>query len=144
VPGPEGVGGTLVGGGALYIVARSSPARQEAAWRFARFLNGADQQAFWAASTGYVPIRRSAVGLPTLEARWDEVPQFQVAYEQLLQGVENPASAGPVIGDYEAVRRAVVHAFEQLSQGTAPDDALAGAATAANEAIADYERRVAP
>ena len=39
MPGPKGKGGVLVGGGANYIVKKSSPEKQAAAWQYAKFLN---------------------------------------------------------------------------------------------------------
>src|SRR4029078_3447534 len=56
-PGPPGQGGVLVGGAAMYIVNKSSPAKQEAAWRFAKFLDEPASQATWAARTGSLPLR---------------------------------------------------------------------------------------
>jgi sn-glycerol 3-phosphate transport system substrate-binding protein len=142
-PGPVGRGGVLVGGAALYILNRSAPAEQEAAWRFAKFLNEPASQATFSAATGYVPIRRSATTLEPLTARWAAVPGFKVAYDQLVTGVENVATAGPVIGDYVGVRKAVQDALQGLlTAGTPPKEALDRAAERANAAIADYNRRI--
>jgi sn-glycerol 3-phosphate transport system substrate-binding protein len=142
-PGPEGNGGVLVGGAALYILNKSSAAKQEAAWRFAKFLNEPETQATWSASTGYVPIRQSSTKLDPIVKRWAEVPGFQIAYEQLLAGENNEATAGPVIGDYTGVRKAVADALlNMVTQGTAPKAALDRAAKDANEAIESYNRRV--
>jgi sn-glycerol 3-phosphate transport system substrate-binding protein len=142
-PGPEGRGGVLVGGAALYILNKSSPAKQEAAWRFAKFLNEPASQATWSAGTGYVPIRKSAIDLDPIKKRWAEVPGFKVAYDQLLAGVDNEATAGPVIGDYVGVRKAVEDALQAMvTTGTPPKQALDRAAQRANAAIAEYNTRV--
>lgn len=143
MPGPEGDGGVLVGGAALYIVNKSSAAEQEAAWRFVQFLDEPENQAQWSASTGYIPLRKSAVDLPAVEQRWAEEPGYRVAYDQLVTGPENVATAGPVIGAYRDVRTAAVDAIQQmLSQGLAPDKALTRAARDADAAIEDYNSRV--
>jgi sn-glycerol 3-phosphate transport system substrate-binding protein len=142
-PGPEGRGGVLVGGAALYILNKSSPAKQEAAWRFAKFLNEPQTQATWSASTGYVPIRQSAIELEPIVKRWAEVPGFRVAYDQLLAGENNEATAGPVIGDYTGVRKAVSDALQAMvTQGVPPQQALDRAAKGANEAIEEYNARI--
>lgn len=142
LPGPEGDGGTFVAGGANYIVRGSDPARVEAAWRFARFLNEPESQATWA-ETGYIPIRVSATELPAVQRLWREHPEYRVAYEQLDQPVNNIATAGPVIGDFAGVRDAVTDALEQmLTAGMAPADALTQAKQQADAAIADYNARV--
>ncbi len=143
MPGPEGEGGILVGGAAIYIVNKSSDARQEAAWRFAKFLNEPQSQATWSAGTGYVPIRQSAAELSPLKERYVEAPAYRVAFEQLLSGVENVATAGPVIGDYIGVRKAVSDALASMfSQGASPADALKQAAQAGDAAIEEYNARI--
>jgi sn-glycerol 3-phosphate transport system substrate-binding protein len=142
-PGPEGRGGVLVGGAALYILNKSSPAKQEAAWRFAKFLNEPETQATFSAATGYVPIRQSAIELEPIQKRWAEIPGFKVAYDQLLAGVDNDATAGPVIGDYTGVRKAVADALQAMvTQGTPPKQALDRAAKDANDAIEEYNTRI--
>jgi sn-glycerol 3-phosphate transport system substrate-binding protein len=148
MPGPDSPqGGVLVGGAALYISARSSPARQAAAWRFATFLNQPDTQAEWAAATGYIPIRKSAVGMAPLAQRWAQAPGYRVAYDQLLAGPENDATAGPVLGAYggagQGVRGAIIDALAaMLTRGVPPEQAVREAARKADAAIAEYNARV--
>lgn len=143
LPGPEGKGGALVGGAALYLMKSSSPEKQEAAWRFAKFLAEPEVQAKWAAGTGYVPIRASALDQKVLQDRWKSEPGFRVAYDQLVNGVENTASAGPVIGDYVGVRDAVRNALAEMFGGKrTPEAALARAAADANAAIETYNSSI--
>ncbi len=136
-------GGVSVGGGALYIVNQSSPAKQAAAWEYAKFLNEPEQVAAWAAGTGYVPTRESAVELPVVQQRWAELPGFQVAYDQLLDGKNNLKTAGPVIGAFQAVR-AVIEEQEtaMLNDGKKPKAALRDAKQQSDAEIEDYNDRV--
>ena len=61
MPGPTSPdGGVLVGGAANYIVNRSSPAKQAAAYEFAKYLASPRVQSEWAAATGYTPVSASA------------------------------------------------------------------------------------
>jgi sn-glycerol 3-phosphate transport system substrate-binding protein len=145
IPGPAAAtgGGINVGGAALYISKRSAPEKQEAAWRLAKFLTQADVQAEWAAATGYIPLRTSAVTLPAIQQQWAKSPGYKVAYDQLTSGVNTVATQGPAIGDFQGVRDAVVDAENSMfSQGRPPDQALAGAAKNANGAIQAYNARV--
>jgi sn-glycerol 3-phosphate transport system substrate-binding protein len=145
MPGPSAneSGGVLVGGAALYISKKSSPAKQEAAWRFAKFLTQADVQAEWAAATGYIPIRKSATTLPAIQQQWAQNPGYKVAYDQLVNGPNTLATQGPALGDYQGVRDAVIDAeTAMLSQGRPPDQALADAAKNADAAIAAYNARI--
>ena len=143
MPGPVGKGGILVGGAALYVPKKSSPEKQAAAWKFIKFLNEPANQAQWAVGTGYVPIRKSALDDPTLKAAWAKTPEYKVAYDQLVTGVNNVATAGPVFGAYDDVRDTVVNSITaMLTSGTDPKTALHQAATKANEQIAAYNARI--
>jgi sn-glycerol 3-phosphate transport system substrate-binding protein len=142
MPGPKGKGGVLVGGAANFISRKSSPDKQAAAWQFAKFLNEPDVQAEWSAGTGYVPVRTAAVNVPVLQQRWAEVPEFKVAYDQLLSGASNAASAGPVIGDYKGVRDVVRDSQQQMFGGMSPSAALKLAKEEANAKIEEYNSRV--
>ena len=143
MPGPEGKGGVLVGGAALYMSSRSSKAKQAASWEYLKFLNEPAIQADWAASTGYVPIRMSSVEEQIIVDLWAERPEFKVAYDQLTTGVNNVATAGPVIGDYQGVRDSVLEAIQaMLTQGLSPKKALKQAKRDANSKIEEYNSRV--
>jgi sn-glycerol 3-phosphate transport system substrate-binding protein len=143
MPGPEGVGGVLVGGGALYVSKESSRQEIAATWKFVKFLVTPGTQAAFAAATGYVPIRKSSVNEQILIDRWNAEPGYHVAYDQLLSGKDDLATAGPVIGDYSAVRTVMRDAMiTMLREGTDPDAALAEAAKDATAVIDAYNRRV--
>jgi len=142
VPGREDDGGVLVGGSGLYVSA-SDPAKQAAAWRFAEFLTSAESQSQWAAATGFIPVRQSATELPEIQARWEEIPGFRVAYDELNEGAENEATAGPAIGDYRGIRRAVGEAESRMYlEDLTPEEAISQAAEAANEALQSYNDRL--
>jgi sn-glycerol 3-phosphate transport system substrate-binding protein len=142
LPGRSGDGGVVVGGSGLYITA-TEPAQQAAAWEYVTFLTSTEAQATWSAATGYVPVRTSAVDRPEVQERWDEVPGFRTAYDQLVEGADNAATAGAVYGDSAGVRAAVEDALTRmLVDGLPPDEALALAAREADAAIAAYEERL--
>jgi sn-glycerol 3-phosphate transport system substrate-binding protein len=141
--GPR-TGGALVGGGALWLDSTTSEDERAGAWDFVTWLTAPEQMAFWHANTGYIPIRRSAIDLPEIAELWATEPEFQVAYDQLVQGRETIATSGPVVGNHSQVRsRAIVPAIEKLLiQGLDPAVALAEATAEANRIIADYTRRL--
>src|SRR5262249_12248044 len=60
MPGPAGKGGVLVQGGEMFIVNKSAPEKQAAAWEFLKFLDTPASQATWAVGTGYLPIVKKA------------------------------------------------------------------------------------
>jgi sn-glycerol 3-phosphate transport system substrate-binding protein len=143
MPGPSGDGGVLVGGAALYISKGSAPEKQAAAWDFLKYLTSPEIQAEFAAGTGYVPIRESSIELPAIKDLWAREPGYKVAYDQLTTGVNNVATAGPVIGDYQGVRDSILAAEQEMfTEGLSPQQALTKAARSADQKIEDYNSRV--
>jgi sn-glycerol 3-phosphate transport system substrate-binding protein len=143
MPGPEGNGGVVVDGAALWIVKESAPEKQAAAWEFAKFLNSEQSQATWAAGTGYVPIVTAAADSPEVQALWERIPGYKVAYDQLLTGANNLATAGPVIGDYTGVQTAVRESWQRMfSEGMSPKSAIKTASEDATSAMQEYNSRV--
>lgn len=145
MPSPDG--GELVGGAASYIVNRSTPDKQAAAYAFAKFLTSAPVQSEWAAATGYVPVSKTAASMPPLSTQYARKPEYKVAYDELLAGANNAATAGPVVGAYgakgEGVRGAIIDAWDAMLSGRlTPDQAVAQAAQQANAAIEEYNARV--
>jgi len=142
-PGPEGKGGVFVGGAALYIVNKSAPEKQAAAWEFMKFATSPETQAKWAAATGYVPTRRSAVDQPVLRDAWAASPELRVGYDELVGGPNNTATSGPVLGPYAEIRKAVAQELQAITTARkTPDAAAKDAAAAANRVLAEYNSRV--
>jgi sn-glycerol 3-phosphate transport system substrate-binding protein len=142
LPGRVEEGAVPVGGAALYISA-SEPAKQAAAWEFIKFATTPEKQAVWAAETGYVPVRTSSAEEAALQTRWEEVPGLRVAYDQMIEGAENEATAGAVIGPYQDVRDTIEQAENGMFlESRDPAEALADAAAEANSLIEDYNNRI--
>ena len=138
-----GKGGVLVSGGALYISNKSAPEKQAAAWQFEKFLDSAASQTTWAIGTGYLPIVKAAADSSAVQAFWVKNPGYKVAYEQLLNGPTNPATAGSVIGNYVGVRDAVRDGENSMFlSGTAPAAALKDTASKVTTEIRDYNVQI--
>lgn len=139
-----GKGGVTVAGAGMYIMKKSSPLKQAAAWDFLKFLDLPASQATWSVGTGYIPIRTSAAKDPALQAQWAKYPGYKVAYDQLVAGKSTAATAGPVIGPYAAERLTIINAYQSVfgAKGD-PLAALKTAATKTNQLITDYNSRVA-
>lgn len=142
LPSPAKGGGVFIGGAGLFMVSKSAPANQDAAWQFIKFLNEPASQASWAVGTGYIPIRKSATTLPAITQAWASVPYFRVAYEQILASPTDPATAGAVIGAFNEVSNAINDGITSLATGINPKKALANTAAACNSAVAAYNARI--
>jgi sn-glycerol 3-phosphate transport system substrate-binding protein len=143
MPGPSHKGGVLVSGGALYMVNKSKPEKQAAAWKFLKFLDEPANMTAWAIGTGYIPIRESSAASPEMTAYWAQNPTYKVAYDQLLSGPTNAATSGSVIGQYTGVRDSVRDAENSMFlQGKDPKAALKDASSNATTAIQDYNSKL--
>ncbi|MFJ3407619.1 ABC transporter substrate-binding protein [Promicromonospora sp. NPDC090134] len=80
--GPQG-GGTPTGGTGLAIPSSKTPEEQLAAAMFLQFLTNTENTATFSQSTGYMPVRTSAVESDTMKATYEETPQFRTAVDQL-------------------------------------------------------------
>jgi sn-glycerol 3-phosphate transport system substrate-binding protein len=136
-------GGIEPGGSGVYISKKVPAADQAAAWEFVQWIDNTQSQATWGAGTGYIPIRKSSAQTATIQHLWATAPGYKVAYNQLLNGANDPASSGSVIGPYPDVRTDILTAEENMFQtNTSPAKALAGAEAAANTTISQYNQRL--
>jgi sn-glycerol 3-phosphate transport system substrate-binding protein len=122
---------------------KTSPAeRQDGAWQFIKFLLGAGPMAAWSLGSGYIPITTAAVDEPVLTAAWSKVPEYKVAYEQVLGTKPSTATAGAVAGALDQVETNLGNGLEAMSNGTPAATALASVVSQSNAAIASYNSRV--
>lgn len=137
-PGDVDAPGAIVGGASLWIVNQDDPVRTAAAWDFISFLVSAQSQSTWAAATGYIPLRSTALDLDPIAAKYVEDPRFKVAYDQLLEAADDPASVGAVLGPQREIRTLTARAIATVLQGGDVLATLQDAAAQANALLADY------
>ena len=136
-------GGVQPAGNGLWISAKSSAAKRAAAWEYISFLDSTQSMATWSVSTGYIPIRTSSANSAEVQALWTKDPKWKIAYDQLTKGVADAATAGPVIGPFNAVHQAVGEAEGSMFVNhVAPKTALSTAASKSDAAISDYNQRL--
>lgn len=82
--GPKGFG-CPTGGAGLAIPDMIPDANKVAAMRFLHFMTGTSSTAFYSASVGYMPVRKSAVEGPVMTQVYKDRPQFRTAVDQLAK-----------------------------------------------------------
>ncbi|TPG23046.1 ABC transporter substrate-binding protein [Variovorax guangxiensis] len=75
--------GSPTGGGNFYIFKKSTPAQQEAAFKFAKWVTQPERAAQWSMETGYVAVSQAAYDTPTLKKYGQDFPAALVARDQL-------------------------------------------------------------
>jgi sn-glycerol 3-phosphate transport system substrate-binding protein len=136
-------GGIEPGGSGVYISDRVPALQQAAAWQYLSYLCNTQSQATWAAGTGYIPVRKSSAQTATVQHLWVTNPGYKVAYNQINNGLNSPATAGSVIGPYANVRTDVLNAeISMYTQGVKPATAVKTAESNVNSTIASYNSRL--
>ena len=75
--------GSPTGGGNFYIFKKSSPAQQEAAFRFIKWITHPERAAQWSIDTGYVAVSPDAYFTDALRKYGRDFPPAVVARDQL-------------------------------------------------------------
>jgi len=89
---PRKVKGAAATGGSYLAVPAYTKHTQEV-WTFIRWMIQDPQMYYWVTHTGYVPVTRSALQYPQLQAYYKAHPEYYVPVEQLLQyGHSQPTS----------------------------------------------------
>lgn len=116
---------TLTLNGPAWIMLRSTPARQLAAWLFVRWFSEAPQTVRWSELTGWLPVRRSAA--QGLVATFTANAGFKVAFDLL-----NVAQAQPDIPQWNGIAQLLVRAVNAAVEGNDAAQVLNDAAVAAD------------
>jgi multiple sugar transport system substrate-binding protein len=95
-PLPAGPAGqhTELYGAPFAMFNKSTPAQQQAAWLFLKFITKPAQTAYWSMHTGYMPVRRSALKIPIMASYYKQYPDRLAAADQLDNAVLEPALNG--------------------------------------------------
>jgi sn-glycerol 3-phosphate transport system substrate-binding protein len=79
--------GSPTGGGNFYISKKASPAEQQAAFQFIKWITTPERAAQWSIDTGYVAVRPEAYETPAMKKYVSEFPPAAVARDQLQYAV---------------------------------------------------------
>ena len=136
-------GGIEPGGSGVYISNKVPAIDQAAAWQYLSYICNTQSQATWAAGTGYIPVRKSSAQTATVQHLWATNPGYKVAYNEINNGINTPATQGSVIGPYADVRTDVQNAeISMYTNGVSPASAVKTAEQIVNSTISSYNSRL--
>ena len=127
--------GAPTGGGNFYITNGISEERQQAAWKYIKFMCETERAAQWSIDTGYVATRNSCYETELLKDYYASFPQALVAYEQLQY-------AQPELTTYSAAEmwRILNDNIQDAVTGEmTAAEALEAAQEQGDELLADYQ-----
>ncbi len=99
---------TILGGATLWALRGNEPADDKGVAQFLKFIIDLPQQRWWAATTGYVPITKTAVKSLEDDSFYKQNPEQWTAVSQLLNAKPAPNSQGLRLGNYVQVRKATI------------------------------------
>ncbi len=112
--------GTPVGGGNFVVFKGISKEKQDAAWKFIRWMTSPEWAAYWSRESGYVCVNKLGYELPEMKKFMDEFPQMWVAARQLQYAY--PKMMAP---NYQQIRKIMTTNLDAVQQGKkSPKDAL--------------------
>jgi ABC-type glycerol-3-phosphate transport system substrate-binding protein len=119
-PGPQQQ--IVVAYGASYTVLKSTPAKQLAAWLFARWLLSPENQAQWVESTALLPLRSSVLNM--VSSFRQSLPEWDgaVKYIDASQGI-------PQLASWRKVRYVLQDGMDTIFQTNMPLDQLSSVLT---------------
>lgn len=112
----------------------TTPEQQQTAWAFVKYFTSPDVGARWAAETGYLPVRKSALGHPVLQQFWKEWEDGRAAYDCMAF-----AKVEPNVMGWQEVRTLVERALTEVISGLKPGrEAALALKEAADAALARH------
>jgi sn-glycerol 3-phosphate transport system substrate-binding protein len=126
---------TTLGGASLWVLRGQGRADDKRVAQFLKFLIESAQQSWWAATTGYVPITRTAVKNLEDDAFYKQNPEQWTGVSQLLNAKPTPNSQGLRLGNFVQVREAIELELENILAGKKTVKEALDAAVARGNAI---------
>ena len=137
-------GGVEPGGSGVYISDKVPAFDQAASWDYLAYLCNTQSQATWAAGMGYIPVRKSSAQTATVQHLWTTDPGYKVAYNEINNGANTPATSGSDIGPYADVRTDILNAeISMYTGGVSPTNVVKTAESNVNSTISSYNSRLA-
>lgn len=130
--------GVVIGGASIWLV-RDHPVEELMVARdFTLYMTNPENMVSWHKATGYYPVRVSSVQMLEDEGWFTKFPNARTAFDQLLETVPNDATAGALMGTFQATRTIVEEAIQKVLNGADVDAALLEAKKLADAALAEY------
>lgn len=107
----------LVSGASLWVLRGREPADYKGVALFLKFLAEPQQQAWWAAATGYVPVTKTAAETLKDGGFYTKNPEQWTGMSELLNPTPTPNSRGLRLGNYAQVREVIELELENIFTG---------------------------
>ncbi len=131
-------GNSIIGGASLWVMKGHKKDAYRGAAKFLEFLGQTDQQVWWHANTGYLPVSKSALqALP--RDHFAKNPNLWTAFAQITKGKTTPNSQGIRLGNFVAIRDTIESEMENVFSGKkTPKQGLDDAVKTGNKILKEF------
>lgn len=131
-------GGTLLGGGGMYMVDSKDDARKEAAWDFMTYAVSPETQTEWVKNTGYVAVTSGVYEVEAFNTLIAEDPNYATALQELMATPVNNITLGANSAVVQEARSYVNQAMEKVYEGSfTAQEAAEWVAKTVNDSLAN-------
>jgi sn-glycerol 3-phosphate transport system substrate-binding protein len=110
-------GNSIIGGATLWVMKGAKPEEYKGVARFFKYLASTENQAWWATTTGYLPLTQAAVKTMEASGVYGKNPHLKTSVTQMNAGKTTPNSQGLRLGNYGSVRDAIEEQMENVFAG---------------------------
>jgi sn-glycerol 3-phosphate transport system substrate-binding protein len=107
-------GNSIIGGASLFVMKGHKPEEYKAVAKFFEFLSKTEQQAWWHAETGYLPVSNSALKALQATDHFKKNPNMWTAFAQITKGKTTPNTQGVRLGNLVAIRDIIEAEMENI------------------------------
>jgi sn-glycerol 3-phosphate transport system substrate-binding protein len=132
-------GNSIIGGATLWVMKGKKTEEYKGVASFLAFLATPEQQAWWHASTGYLPVSKSALGALQKTDHFQRNPDMWTAFNQIISGKTTANSQGIRLGNFAAVRDHIEAELENVvSLKKTPKQGLDDAVNQGNKVLKEF------
>ncbi len=132
-------GHSIIGGATLWVMKGAKTEDYKGVAQFFKFISSPENQAWWATTTGYLPLTNAAVKVMESSGVYQKNPNLKTAVNQMNTGKTTPNSQGIRLGNYAAIRDAIEEQLENIFAGKkSPQQGMDDAVAKANEILKEF------
>jgi sn-glycerol 3-phosphate transport system substrate-binding protein len=133
------IGNSIIGGASLWVMKGHKTEEYKGVAKFLEFVGRPDQQAWWHAETGYLPVSNSALKALQATDHFKKNPNLWTAFAQITMGKTTKNSQGMRLGNFSAIRDIIEGEMENiLANKKTSQQGLGDAVKKGNEMLKEF------
>jgi sn-glycerol 3-phosphate transport system substrate-binding protein len=134
-----GQGNSIIGGASLFVMKGHKPEEYKGVAKFFEFLGKPEQQAWWHAETGYLPVSNAALKVLQATDHFKKNPDMWTAFAQISKGRNTANTQGVRLGNLIAIRDNIEAEMENvLSRKKTSKQGMEDAVKKGNELLKEF------